>query len=323
MTSKRVLSGVQPSGTLHIGNYFGMMQPALTMQKEYDCYLFIADYHALTQAPDPAELRQRVQNVALDFLSCGLDPKKTTFFRQSDIPQITTLSWILSCLTPLGLLERCHSYKDKIAKGLTPNHGLFTYPVLMAADILLYGSHLVPVGKDQKQHLEVTRDLAIRFNNKYGEILTIPEAIIKDDVAIVPGVDGQKMSKSYNNTIEIFGTEKKMRKKIMRIVTDSTPLEDPKNPDNCNVFALYKLLADTNEQQTLREQYTAGGMGYGTAKQALFEKYWEYFRAYREKRAELLNNLDYVEEVLQKGAEKARVTAGELMDKIYKATGLR
>lgn len=324
MTSpkQRILSGVQPSGTLHIGNYFGMMKPALAMQDSHDCYLFIADYHALTQTPDPQVLRERVTNVALDFLAAGLDPKKTTFFRQSDVPQVQVLTWILNCITPVGLLERCHSYKDKVAKGIVANHGLFSYPVLMAADILLYNSNLVPVGKDQKQHLEVTRDLAVRFNNRYGDILTIPKPIIKDEVAVVPGVDGQKMSKSYNNIIEIFGPQKKMRKKIMKIVTDSTPLEDPKDADSCNVFSLFKLLATADECQELRERYQAGGMGYGHAKQALFEKYWEYFQDFRERRTELEDNLDYVEETLNKGAIRAQQTADELIIKVKKAVGL-
>lgn len=320
---KRVLSGIQPTGTLHLGNYFGMMKPAIELQDSgQECFYFIADYHALTQLPEPRLLRERSRGVALDFLACGLDPERTVFFRQSDVPEVHELTWVLSCLTPVGLLERCHSYKDKIARGLTPNHGLFSYPVLMAADILLYGSHLVPVGKDQKQHLEVTRDLAIRFNNAYGDILVVPDAMIRDEVAVVPGLDGQKMSKSYDNTIELFGEPKAMRQKIMRIVTDSTPVEAPKNPDSCNVFALYKLLAGDAEREALRQRYLAGGMGYGHAKQALAEKYAAVFAPMRARRQELLAQPTLVEDVLQAGAAKARAAARETLARVRAAIGL-
>ncbi len=321
-SKKRILSGVQPSGTLHLGNYFGMMKPAIELQDENDCFYFIANYHALTQTPDPETLRQRTLNVAIDFLACGLDPMKVTLFRQSDVPQVTELSWILSCVTPMGLLERCHSYKDKVAKGLTPNHGLFTYPVLMAADILIYNSNVVPVGRDQKQHLEVTRDLAIRINNRYGDVLTIPDCMIKEEVAVVPGIDGQKMSKSYDNIIEIFGEEKAMRKKIMRMQTDSTPMEEPKDPDKCNVFSLFQLFASEAEIAEMRQRYLAGGMGYGHAKQALFEQYWEYFRPFRERRAELTQDLGYVHRVLQNGSRRARREAIETLTNVKKAVGL-
>ncbi len=320
---KRVLSGIQPTGTLHLGNYFGMMKPAIELQDSgQECFYFIADYHALTQLPEPRLLRERSRGVALDFLACGLDPERTVFFRQSDVPEVHELTWVLSCLTPVGLLERCHSYKDKIARGLTPNHGLFSYPVLMAADILLYGSHLVPVGKDQKQHLEVTRDLAIRFNNAYGDILVVPDAMIREEVAVVPGLDGQKMSKSYDNTIELFGEPKAMRQKMMRIVTDSTPMEAPKNPDSCNVFALYKLLASDTEREALRQRYLAGGMGYGHAKQALAEKYAEVFAPMRARRQELLAQPKLVEDVLQAGAAKARAAARETLARVRAAIGL-
>jgi tryptophanyl-tRNA synthetase len=319
---KRVLSGIQPSGTLHLGNYFGMMRPSVALQEQHECFYFIADYHALTTLPDPELLRRRVQSVAVDFLACGLDPERTTFFRQSDIPQVPELTWILSCLTPLGLLERCHSYKDKVARGITPNHGLFSYPVLMASDILVYGSNLVPVGKDQKQHLEVTRDLAIRFNNQYGDVLTVPEPMIQEDVAVIPGLDGQKMSKSYDNTIEIFGPEKALRKKFMKIVTDSTPMEDPKDPDSCNVFALYKLMASETEQEELRKRYRDGGMGYGHAKQALFEKYLDTFGDMRERQRELLDKPEWVEDILQAGAEKARQEARKTLERVREAVGL-
>jgi tryptophanyl-tRNA synthetase len=320
---KRVLSGIQPSGTLHLGNYYGMMKPAIELQEGgAECFYFIADYHALTQLPDPKQLRERSVGVAVDFLACGLDPARTTFFRQSDVPEVHELTWVLSCLTAVGLLERCHSYKDKIARGLVPNHGLFSYPVLMAADILLYGSHLVPVGKDQKQHLEVTRDLAIRFNNAYGEVLVVPEALIRDEVAVVPGLDGQKMSKSYDNTIELFGAPQAMRQKIMRIVTDSTPLAAPKDPDKCNVFALYKLMASAAEVEELRARYLAGGMGYGHAKQALAEKYSQTFGALRERRQELLAQPQRVEEILQAGATRARAVARQMLNRVRAAIGI-
>ncbi|OGV64094.1 MAG: tryptophan--tRNA ligase [Lentisphaerae bacterium RIFOXYB12_FULL_65_16] len=319
---KRVLSGIQPSGDLHLGNYFGMMRPAIELQEQHDCFYFIADYHALTQLPDPAALRERSRNVAIDFLACGLDPAKTVLFRQSDVPQVSELMWVLACLTPLGLLERCHSYKDKIAKGLSPNHGLFSYPVLMAADILVYGSHIVPVGRDQKQHVEVTRDLAIRFNNQYGEVLTIPDCLIREEVAVVPGVDGEKMSKSYGNTIELFGDPKAIKAKIMRIVTDSTPMEAPKDPSKCNVFALYRLLASEQETEALRQRYLAGGMGYGHAKQALHEKYTECFKPFADRRRELADNPDRVEGILQDGAARARAEATKTMAAVRRAIGL-
>jgi len=319
----RVLTGIQPSGILHLGNYFGTMRQSIQMQNEgNECFYFIANFHAMTSMPEAEDLRSRTFNVALDFLACGLDPERTVFWRQSDVPEVQTLAWYLSCLCPLGLLERCHSYKDKLAHGLEANHGLLAYPVLMAADILLYHSNLVPVGKDQKQHLEVTRDLAIRFNNRYGDILTIPEPMIQESVAVVPGLDGQKMSKSYNNTIEIFGEGKPIRSKIMRIVTDSTPMEEPKDPDKCNVFALYKLMATPEEQEAMRQRYLAGGMGYGHAKQALFEKYTEYFAEMRERRKQLLEKPQFIEDVLQAGAEKARKIAAKTMEQVNAAVGL-
>ena len=324
MAKKRILSGVQSSGTLHLGNYFGMMRPSIQLQEDdnNECFYFIANFHALTQLPDPALLRERTFNVALDFLACGLDPQKTVFFRQSDVNEVQELSWILSCLTPMGLLERCHSYKDKLAHGQEANHGLFAYPVLMAADILLYGANAVPVGKDQKQHLEVTRDIAIRFNNRYGETLVIPDPLIAEEVAVIPGLDGQKMSKSYNNAIEIFGEGKPIRKKFMSIITDSTPMEAPKNPDSCNVYKLYKLMATPEEQAALRERYLAGGMGYGHAKQALYEKYDEYFREARERRKELAANPKLVEDILQDGASRARKVALDTLNKVRAAVGL-
>jgi tryptophanyl-tRNA synthetase len=318
----RILSGIQPSGKLHIGNYFGMMRPALDLQKEGEAFLFIANYHALTTVADPDVLRQATLDVALDFLACGLDPESGAFFRQSDVPEVCELAWLLSNVCPMGLLERCHSFKDKTSKGIVANHGLFAYPVLMAADILAYQSHVVPVGRDQKQHVEVTRDLAIKFNNQYGEVFTLPTPSIRESVAVVPGIDGQKMSKSYDNTIELFGGKKATRKTIMKIVTDSTPLEDPKDPSGCNVVALYKLFAKDEELAALEANYRGGNYGYGDAKKALFEILWEYFTPYRERREELAANLDYVEEVLRKGADRARGEAVKTLDAARRACGL-
>ena len=319
----RILSGFQPSGTLHLGNYFGAMQPNLEFQKMGESYLFIADYHALTTSPEPEALRQRVLDVALDFLACGLDTDHTVFFRQSDVPCVTELMWILNTITTVGFLERAHSYKDKIAKGFMPNAGLFTYPVLMAADILLYQSDLVPVGKDQKQHLEITRDLAIRFNERYGEVFTVPDGHIAENVAVIPGLDGQKMSKSYNNTIPLFGAPKAIRKLIMSIVTDSKGLEDVKDPDTCNVAKLYKLLATDEQYADLCCKYRAGNFGYGHAKQALFEAVEAYFGPMRAKREEFAKDPGEVWNILNKGAEKARATAEATMEKVRKAVGLR
>ncbi len=296
----RILSGIQPSGKLHVGNYFGMMKPALELQEQGEAFLFIADYHALTTVNDPAALRTMVKDVALDFLAAGLDSDKTAFYRQSDVPEVQELSWLLSIVTPMGLLERCHSYKDKTAKGFVASHGLFAYPVLMAADILAVQSTVVPVGRDQKQHVEVTRDIATKFNNQYGEVFTIPEPSIRDSVAVVPGVDGQKMSKSYDNTLEIFGEPGVLKKRVMKIVTDCTPLEEPKDPESCNVFALYKLFASDEEAADLAARYRVAGFGYGTAKKELLAKINDHFAPMREKRAELEKNMDYVEEVLRK-----------------------
>ena len=319
---KRILSGIQPSGIPHIGNYFGMMKPAMEMQGKGELFLFIADLHALTTSPDPKALRERVERVAIDFLACGLDPEKTVFFKQSDVPQVCELTWYLNCLTNLGLLERAHSYKDKVAKGIIPNNGLFSYPVLMAADILLYKSDLVPVGKDQKQHLEITRDLAIRFNQQYGEILRVPEPMISETVAVIPGVDGQKMSKSYNNTIEIFADEKPARKRIMSVVTDSKGMEEQKDPSTCNVFALYKLFATEAQTEELAAKYRAGNFGYGHAKQALFEIYWEHFAPMRARRTELLKDKSIVDRILAKGAEKAREAASKTLKEVRAAVGI-
>ena len=318
----RVLSGIQPSGSLHIGNYFGAMRQHIQLQAEHECFYFIADYHALTSNPAPAEVTKHALDVTMDYLALGLDTEKTVFWRQSDVPEVTELTWLLSCVTPMGLLQRCTSYKDKVAQGLSPNHGLFAYPVLQAADILIYKSDLVPVGADQKQHIEVTRDISIRFNNTYGEIFTVPSEHIIESVAVVPGTDGQKMSKSYGNTIEIFEPEKSLRKNVMRIVTDSTPVDEPKDPDKCSVFALLKLVASSEELAEWEKKYRDGGMGYSEAKKRLAELLIDYFKPYRQKRAELEGNIDYVKEVLVRGAERAKAVAAQTLAQARKAVGL-
>ena len=318
----RILSGIQPSGKLHLGNYFGMMKPILELQKEGEVFLFIADYHALTSVTDPRAMRQGTIDVALDFLACGLDTEKTLFYRQSDIPEVTELTWLLSTVTPMGLLERCHSYKDKVAKGLPATHGLFAYPVLMAADILIMQSQVVPVGRDQKQHVEVTRDIAIKFNNVYGEVFTLPEPSIRDEVAVVPGVDGQKMSKSYSNTVEIFGDPKESRAQIMRIVTDSKTVADPKDPEGCNVFALYRLFASDAQRDEMAARYRAGGLGYGEVKKRLFEMFDAHFAPLRQRRAELQKNMDHVQAVLRSGAERAAAVARDTLRRARQAVGL-
>ncbi len=319
----RVLSGIQPSGKLHIGNYYGAMRQHLQLQAEHNCFFFIADYHALTSNPAADEVAGRTLDVAMDYIALGLDTQKTVFWRQSDVPEVTELTWLLSCVTPMGLLQRCTSYKDKIAQGLAPNHGLFAYPVLQAADILIFNSELVPVGADQKQHIEVTRDIAGRFNNTYGEVFTIPKEHIIEAVAIVPGVDGRKMSKSYGNTIGIFEPESRVKKKIMKIVTDSTPVAEPKDPDKCTVFALLKLVASPGELGEWGERYRSGGMGYGQAKKRLAELVIDCFKPFRQKRDELEDNIDYVRKVLADGAERARAVAGETLEKARQAVGLR
>ncbi len=319
----RVLSGIQPSGTLHIGNYFAMMEPMISFQENHDLFCFIVNYHALTSIHDSESLKHNTLQAAIDFLALGLDPEKCHFWVQSDVPEVTELTWILACHTSLGLLERSHSYKDKVAKGVTPNSGLYTYPILMAADILLYQSEVIPVGKDQKQHIEITRDIAERFNNTYGETFVIPEPLINDDLAVIPGVDGQKMSKSYNNTINIFEEEKPLKKKVMGIVTDSTPVEEPKDPDKCNVFALYSLFADETAKQEMRQKYLEGGLGYGTAKKELFALIWEYFKPFRERRAELASRPDDIVDIMKKGAEKTRTIAAETLDMVKDRIGLK
>jgi tryptophanyl-tRNA synthetase len=319
----RILSGIQPSGALHLGNFFGMMKPAIELQDQGEALYFIADYHSMTSVFNAAERRQNTMNVALDFLACGLDPKKTLLFKQSDVPEVTELTWLLTTVTPMGLLERAHSYKDKVARGISPNHGLFAYPVLMAADILLYDSNVVPVGKDQKQHVEITRDVAIKFNEAYGPTFVIPEPRIRDEVASVPGTDGQKMSKSYGNTIEIFGDEKAIRKKIMSLVMDSRAPQEPKPDAEKNIAVqLLKLVATPEVSTDYEQRLRAGGLGYGDLKKALFENYWNYFAAARARRAELAANLDHVNGILTDSATKARTLADAVLTRARKACGL-
>ena len=317
----RILTGIQPSGKLHWGNYFGAMKSMFDLQaKGEDMFMFIANFHAMTTVRDGAELRAATREVALDYLACGLDPAKTIVYRQSDVPEVQELAWYLSCLTPMGLLERCHSYKDKMAHGFDATHGLFAYPVLMAADILIMQSDLVPVGKDQKQHLEVTRDLAIKFNNAFGEIFKIPDAYIPDTVATIPGTDGQKMSKSYHNTIELFDTS--VKKKVMAIVTDSTPMEAPKEPEGNSIYELYKLFATKDEAAEMASAFRAGGYGYGHAKKALLAAYHRLFDPFRERREELAKDPDALEDILRDGARRARAAAAVQMEKVRAAVGL-
>jgi tryptophanyl-tRNA synthetase len=323
IASMRILTGLQPSGKLHIGNYFGAMEPAIRLQSQGEAFYFIANYHAMTSLQDGAALRQNTRELAIDFLACGLDPERAVFFRQSDVPEVNELAWILSTVCPMGLLERCHSYKDKVAKGLSANHALFAYPVLMAADILLYDANVVPVGKDQKQHLEVTRDLAVKVNEALGgDILTLPEPMIREESAIVPGIDGQKMSKSYHNTIPMFGEEKALRKTIMKIVSDSTPVEEPKPIENSTILALYQLFASPAEHAAMVESFRVGGFGYGHYKTQLWEAYWAYFAPMRARREEILREPGYVDEILRRGAEKARAAAAPVLDRVRRATGL-
>jgi tryptophanyl-tRNA synthetase len=319
---RRILSGVQPSGKLHLGNYFGAVRQHIALQNEAPCFYFIADYHALTSIHDADVLRQYTLDVALDYLALGLDPEKAVFFRQSDVPEVTELAWILSTVTNMGLLERAVSYKEKVEKGLDASVGLFYYPLLMAADILIYRSHLVPVGKDQVQHIEITADIAGRFNRTYGEVFPIPTYRL-DRESKVPGTDGQKMSKSYGNTIEIFAEGKPLQKTVMGIVTDSTPVEAPKDPERCNVFALYSLFASDEERAALAARYRAGGLGYGEVKKMLLEKINAHFGPAREKRKQLAAHPEQVEDVLRRGAERARAEARQTMAQVRQAVGMK
>lgn len=319
----RILTGLQPSGKLHVGNYFGAMEPAVRLQDEGEAFYFIADYHAMTTTQDPAALRENVRELAIDFLACGLDPGRAVFFRQSAVPEVNELAWILSTICPMGLLNKCHSYKDKTAQGIAPHHALFAYPVLMAADILLYDSNKVPVGKDQKQHLEVTRDLAVKLNETFGEgTVVLPDAIIREDTAVVIGLDGRKMSKSYHNTLPIFGEEKPLKKLVMKITTDSTPLESPKPTENSTILALYKLFASEADYQVMVGDHERGGVGYGDLKKRLAEAYWDFFAPMRERRAEIVADPGYVDQVLAAGAERARGQAEAVLDRVRRAVGL-
>jgi len=320
---QRILSGVQPSGRLHIGNYFGAIRQHLRLADQgHECFYFIANYHALTSLTDRQEVMENTYEVALGYLALGMDPKRTVFFRQTDVPEVTELAWILSCVTPMGLLQRCVSYKDKIAQGFSPSHGLFAYPVLQAADILIYKPHLVPVGEDQRQHIEVTQDIQGKFNNAFGEVFVRPEPYILPDVAVVPGTDGRKMSKSYDNTIELFGDGRQIKKNIMSLLTDSTPLAEPKDPDQCNAFALLRLFASPEELAEWEQRYRKGGTGYGETKKRVCELFEERFGPARQKYEQLAKDLDYVNDVLADGGRRARAVAREVMEEVRAAAGL-
>jgi len=318
----RILSGIQPSGALHLGNYFAMMKRMIEYQENHTLFCFIVNYHALTSVFDAPLLRQQTFEAACDFLALGLDPQRSIFWVQSDVPEVTELTWLLSNVTPMGLLQRAHSYKDKLAKGIAANHGLFAYPVLMAADILLYGAERIPVGKDQKQHVEIARDIAIAFNQTYGETFVIPEPEIPKEVAVIPGLDGQKMSKSYGNTIDIFSPMEELRKRVMSIVTDATPVNEPKNPDKCNLFAIYSLFLDKTGRKALRDRYLTPGLKYSDIKKELTQVIWDYFEPYRAKREQLGKDREYVLNTMKKGAEKARAIATPFLDKARRNVGL-
>ena len=320
----RVLSGTQPSGRLHVGNYFGAIRQYLKLQEEgNECYYFIANYHALTSITDAEQLEQITLHVATAYLALGIDPDRSVFFLQSDVPQVTELCWILNTVCPVSLMEKATSYKDKVARGLAANMGLFDYPVLQAADIVIYDADLVPVGADQKQHVEMTRDIAGKLNRSCGsDVLVIPEPYIVPEVAVVPGIDGQKMSKSYDNAIELFQTPKATKKRCAQIVTDSTPLAEPKDPDRCNVFALLKLFAAEDEADELAGKYRAGGFGYGDAKKRLAEMINETFAAARDKYAELEKDPNTVRDILREGGRRARATAEATMQRVREATGI-
>ena len=318
----RIFTGIQPSGDLHIGNYFGSIKPMVAMQQENEVFAFIANLHAMTTVHDGKRLSELTMQAATDFLALGIDPERSTFWVQSDVSEVLELYWVLSSFTPMGLLERAHSYKDKTAKGIAANHSLFSYPVLMAADILLFNSDIVPVGKDQIQHVEIARDIAIKFNNEYGDIFTLPEYKVDENVATVPGIDGQKMSKSYGNTINIFGEEKKQQKVIKKIVTESVPMEEPKDYEGCNIYNIAKLFLDDEKQIALQQRYKQGGEGHGHFKFYLAEVIWEYYRPYREKREYYEKRQDEVREILNAGAAKAREAASEIIEKVRSVTGI-
>jgi tryptophanyl-tRNA synthetase len=318
----RVLSGIQPSGQLHIGNYFGMMKPMIEWQEKSDLFCFIVNLHALTTVSDAQALAENTRSAAADFLALGLDPEKAVFWVQGDVPQHTELTWILTNVTSMGLLERCHAYKDKVAQGLTPNHGLFAYPVLMAADILLYQSRLVPVGRDQKQHVEVARDIAGSFNHLYGETFVLPEPLIDDQLATIPGLDGRKMSKSYDNALNIFIPREELKSRVMAIVTDTRAVSDIKDPDHCNLFAIHRLFASAEETEELRQRYLKPGLKYSEVKKELIERIWNHFAPHREKRAELMKDQAILHDILTTGAAKARATAEATMAEVRSKVGL-
>jgi len=319
----RVLTGIQPSGDLHIGNYFGSIKQMVEAQGENQTFAFIANYHAQTSVADGERLSQLTMQCATDFLALGIDPQKSTFWVQSDVKEVLELYWILSSFTPMGLLERAHSYKDKTARGIASNHSLFSYPVLMAADILLFNADIIPVGKDQIQHVEIARDIATKFNNQYGDILTMPEFRVQDEVATVPGIDGQKMSKSYGNIINIFGDQKKQLKTIKKIVTENVALEEPKEYENCNVYNMAKLFLEGDNLIALQNRYKRGGEGHGHFKIYLAEVMWEYFREYREQREYYEKHQDEVRDILKAGADKAREVAMPMIEKIRSVTGIK
>ncbi len=321
---KRVLSGIQPSGQLHLGNYAGAIRQFVEMQQTHEMYIFVASYHAMTSGRDADELRRNTRQVVIDYIAFGLDPAKSNIYLQQDVPQVTELAWLLSCVCPKHLMDKATSYKDKTAKGLAASIGLFTYPILQAADILAVDADLVPVGEDQVQHVEITRDLAQKFNHYYGDVFKVPEYVIKRDAGVLPGVDGQKMSKSYNNTIDPFMDEKPLRKRIMKIITDSTPVEDVKDPDACTVYQIFRALAGADDQRTqdLAARYRAGGMGYGEAKQALFDLILEHFADARQRRAELISDPGYVDQVLRDGAAAAAARIGDVTARARQAAGL-
>ena len=319
----RVLTGIQASGKLHIGNYFGAMKPMIELQEKEELFTFIANYHSLTTSKDAKLLKQLTFDAAVDYLSLGIDPKKTTFWVQSDVPQVLELYWILSKFTPMGLLERAHSYKDKVAKGIGANHALFSYPVLMAADILLLDTQKVPVGKDQIQHVEMTRDIATKFNNEYGEIFTLPEHVVNEEVATIAGIDGQKMSKSYDNAIDIFmETEKKLQKRCNKIISSSTPLGEPLEYEGCNIYNIASLFLDDERKVELQKRYKSGKEGYGHFKKYLKELIWNEFEEAREKREYYMSNPDIVKDILNDGAKKMKIIADEKMAKVREAVGI-
>jgi len=318
----RVLSGVKPSGTLHLGNYFGAVRQHVALQAHNDVVYFIADYHSLDPVRNAAERRRLSHDIALDYLALGLDPARAILYRQSDLPEVTELCWILGTVTPMGLLERAHAYKDQKSQGGKPDFGLFAYPVLMAADILIHRADIVPVGQDQKQHIELTRDIAVKFNLTYGEVFKLPEPYILEDLATVPGTDGRKMSKSYDNTIEFFAPQKRLRQQVMGIVTDSTPVEDPKDPDTSNLFALWKPFASKEEQVEMAQRFRAGGLGYGELKKDLLARLMAHFEDARKLREEFASKPDTIEDVLRDGARRARETTAPLMHQLREAAGL-